>query len=131
MISYPPALRRTGFVAPRAVSRFGLAIMEARAAETGRAVQDPPRPVPRPTPHPVEARPHRRTVVRLWLPSTLIFLLLAPFALLLCPLLYWVPAPYGGQPFAKVMVFGQVLLSLGGTVVDVDTPDALVRIRLF
>ena len=61
MNSYPPALRRTGFVAPRAVGRFGLAIMEARAAEPERAVQVSPRPAP----HPAEVQPFRRTVVRL------------------------------------------------------------------
>jgi len=129
MISYPPALRRTGFVAPKAVGRFGLAIMEARAVETGRAIRA------RPASGPVEMRPVSpapgRTVVRLWLPSTLIFLLLAPFALLLAPLLYFAPPPYGVRPFATVTGLGLVLLSLGGTAVDVDTPEALVRIRLF
>jgi hypothetical protein len=135
MITYPPALRRTGFIAPKAVSRFGLAIMEARAAETGRAAQARTsslarRAVSQPY-HPAPAAPRRRTVVRLWLPATLIFLLLAPFALLLSPLLYLAPPPYGLRPFATVLGFGQVLLSLGGTVVEVDAPDALVRIRLF
>jgi hypothetical protein len=70
-------------------------------------------------------------VVRLWLPMTLIFLLLAPFALLLAPLIYLAPRPYGDRPLATVLGVGQVLLSLGGTVVDVDTPEALVRIRIF
>ena len=133
MFSYPPALRSTGFVAPKAVSRFGLAILEARAANTERAMQArSAAPVPeRPPLRSAQVEPHRRTVVRLWLPSTLIFLLLAPFALLLSPLLYFAPPPYGGRPFAMVLGFGQVLPSLGGTVVDVETPDALVRIRLF
>ena len=56
-------------------------------------------------------------------PQTLIFLLLAPFApLLLSPLLYWVPwRPTPTNPFAMVLGFGDVLLSLGGTVVDVET----------
>ena len=122
MISYPPALRGAGFVAPRAVGRFGAAIAEARAAEARPAAEVPP-PV-------VRARPPRRTVVRLWLPLTLLFLLLAPFALLLAPLLYLAPRPYRLRPFATVAGLGQVLLSLGGTVVLVDTPDALVRIRI-
>jgi hypothetical protein len=130
MISYPPALRRTGFVAPRAVSRMGLAIMEARAA--GDTSPRPPAAPVRPAPlYPAPAAPRRRTVVRLWLPATLIFLLLAPFALLLAPLLYFAPPPYGARPFATVAGLGRVLLSLGGTVVDVDTPDALVRIWIF
>jgi hypothetical protein len=70
-------------------------------------------------------------VVRLWLPLTLLFLLLAPFALLLAPLLYFAPRPYNVRPFATVAALGVVLLSLSGTVVDLDTPDALVRIRIF
>lgn len=133
MISYPPALRSTGFVAPRAIGRFGEAILEARASQAAST----PRPAParqrgavRPY-HPAGAPPQRRTVVRLWLPSTLLFLLLAPFALLLAPFLYWIPSPYCARPFATVWSVGAVLLSLSGTVVDVDTPDALVRIRLF
>ncbi|MFL5295579.1 MAG: hypothetical protein ACJ798_04275 [Phenylobacterium sp.] len=130
MISYPPALRGSGFVAPKAVSRMGLAVMEARADKTERAMAAPQR-----SPHgamvPANDAPPRRTVVRLWLPATLIFLLLAPFALLLSPLLYLVPRRYGVAPLAAVAGLGRLLLSLGGTVVDVDTPDALVRIRLF
>jgi hypothetical protein len=133
MITYPPALRSTGFVAPKAVSQFGLAIMEARATTTGRALQArPAAPVAERRPRsPSQAPPHRRTVVRLWLPSTLLFLLLSPFALLMAPFLYWIPSPYCARPFATVWGVGQLLLSLGGTVVDVETPDALVRIRLF
>jgi hypothetical protein len=106
---------------------MGLAVMEARAARTARVVQAPAQP-----PAMAVAPPQPgRTVVRLWLPATLIFLLLAPFALLLTPFLYFVPRPYTVRPLAAVLGIGQVLLSLGGTVVDVDTPDALVRIRLF
>ena len=139
MYGYPPALRRTGFVAPRAIGRFGEAILEARAADGDREHRHvhyprPPRPVSRRDlqawgPTPVE--PRHRPVIRLWLPSTLIFLLLAPFALLLAPLLYLAPPPYGVRPFATIVGLGSVLLSLGGTEVDVDAPDALVRIRLF
>lgn len=123
MISYPPALRGSGFVAPRAVGRLGAAIAEARAAEA-RPAAEVPTPV-------VRAPPPRRTVVRLWLPLTILFLLLAPFALLLAPLLYLAPRRYRLRPFATVAGLGQVLLSLGGTVVLVDTPDALVRIRIY
>jgi hypothetical protein len=77
-------------------------------------------------------RPPRRVVVRFWLPVTALFWLLAPFPLLLAPLAYLAPAPFRPQnPYAAVLAVGRVLTSLGGTVVDVDTPDALVRIRLF
>jgi len=131
MVTYPPAARGSGLVAPRAIGRMGAAVMEARAA----ARQDAPPPARRAGP-PAQLRvlppqPRSRTVVRLWLPATLLFLLLAPFALLLAPLFYFAPRPYNVRPFATVFGLGRVLLSLSGTVVDVDTPDALVRIRLF
>jgi hypothetical protein len=113
------------------VSHFGLAALEARAVRTRRAMaptaspQSPARLRP-----PTELQP-QRTVVRLWLPMTAIFLLLAPFAILLSPLVYFAPRPYRARPFATVLGVGALLLSLGGTVVDVDTPEALVRIRIF
>jgi hypothetical protein len=112
------------------VSHFGLAALEARAVRTRRALapaaspQSPARLRP-----PAELQPHR-TVLRLWLPLTLIFLLLAPFALLLSPLIYLAPRPYGARPFATVLGVGALLLSLGGTVVHVETPEALVRIKI-
>ena len=114
---------------PRAVSHFGLAAMEARAVRTRRIVS--PTAPPRTVEPAWLQRPQRRTVVRLWLPMTAIFLLLSPFAILLSPLIYFAPPPYGYRPFATVMVIGRLLLSFGGTVVDVDTPEALVRIRIF
>jgi hypothetical protein len=129
MVTYPPAARGSGFVVPRAVSRMGAAVLEARAAER----QEPsPQPVQPPAQLHVlpPVQPRRAVVVRLWLPATLIFLILAPFAFLLAPLLYCVPR-YGARPFATVLGVGRVLLSLSGTDVDVETPDALVRIRLF
>ena len=115
--------------APRALRHFAFAAMEgAQEPETpGRPRPSKVRPLPARTLRPVG----RRTVVRLWLPLTLLFLLLAPFALLLAPLLYLAPRPYNVRPFATVATLGVALLSLGGTVVDVDTPDALVRIRVF
>lgn len=118
--------------APRALRHFGFAAMEARASHESPAPR-PRLPRVRPVPvQPVQAQPMpSRTVVRLWLPLTLLFLLLAPFALLLAPLLYFAPRPYNVRPFATVAALGALLLSLSGTVVDVDTPDALVRIRIF
>ena len=133
MISYPPALRRTGFVAPKAIRHFGLAMMEARAAESGRAVETaalPRRMRTEPRPRPDRLEPRRRTVIRLWLPLTPLFLLLAPFALLLTPLIWFAPSPYGDRPLATILGIGQLLLSLGGTEVDVDAPDARVRIKI-
>jgi hypothetical protein len=131
MITYPPALRGTGFTAPRAIGRMGAAVAEARAVRQDRAV----RPVhAAPTlaeVRPMRPRPQGRTVVRLWLPATLIFILLSPFAILLSPLLWLAPRRYRGNPFRTVATLGRVLLSLGGTEVDVDTREARVLIRLF
>lgn len=114
---------------PRAVSHFGLAAMEARAARSARTVA-PAAPV-RPLAPAWPERPQRRTVVRLWLPMTAIFLLLSPFAILLSPLIYFAPPTYGYRPFATVLGIGRLLLSLGGTVVDIDTADARVLIKIF
>jgi hypothetical protein len=78
----------------------------------------------------MNSRPARKTVVRLWLPLTLLFLLLAPFAMLLIPLGYWVPRPRGLSPAKTVFALGAVLLSLGGTDIDLQTPRAVVRIKI-
>ncbi|HEX2815327.1 MAG TPA: hypothetical protein VHN39_02965 [Phenylobacterium sp.] len=116
---------------PRAVSHFGLAAMEARAVRTRRivapAASAPPPARLRPQP---EVQP-RRFRLRLWLPLTPLFLLLAPFALLLAPFVYFAPRPYGERPFATVLGVGALLLSLGGTVIDIDARDALIRIKIF
>ena len=123
--------------APRALRHFSLAAMESRAYPAA------PPPASRPAPSrvvpleparrtaPPSRRPRSRTVVRLWFPATLLFLLLAPFALLLAPLIYFAPRPYNLRPLATVLGVGHLLLSLGGTVVEVDAPDALVHIRIF
>ena len=86
----------------------------------------------------------RRTVVRLWLPLTPLWIILAPFALLLAPLLTLAPrllrnrpraravrASLAVRPYRTAFALGAVLIAMSGTVVDVDTPDALVRIRIF
>lgn len=115
------------FESPRAVRHFGLAVLEAREQRAVQVVREaaPARPAKAPT------KPPRRVVVRLWIPSTPIFLLLAPFALLLIPLLYLAPPLRRFNCAAAVFIFGDALLALSGTVVDIDTPEALVRIRLF
>jgi hypothetical protein len=91
---------------------------------------------PRPTPPPASASlfpPERihRTVVRLWLPLTPLWLVLSPFALLVAPLLMLAPQTRGIRPFRAVFAIGAMLLALSGTEVDVDTADALVRIRIY
>ncbi|MGH6909661.1 MAG: hypothetical protein ACREE0_22290 [Phenylobacterium sp.] len=103
---------------PPAVRRFGEVMQEARTAD---------RPVAR-----VRVRPEpRRTVVRLWLPLTPLLVLLAPIPILLIPLLYLAPPLRGMNCAAAVFRLGDTLLALSGTDIDVDTADALVRIRIF
>jgi hypothetical protein len=113
---------------PRAVRHFGLAAMEARASRARGATSLGVAP----SPSPVTPVVKRRVRVRLWLPLTAFFLLLAPFAFLLAPLIWLCTPPgYRTRPFATAIGIGRVLLSLGGTVVHVDAPDALVSIRIF
>ena len=72
----------------------------------------------------------RRTRVRLWLPLTPLFWILAPFAILLAPLILLAPPMWRMNPYAAVYALGRVLLALGGTDIDVDTPEARVRIKI-
>ena len=117
--------------APRAIRHFSLANVEARAQRTGRALARPTMPA-RVRPDPAPTAPKRRVVIRLWLPMTPIFLLLAPFVFLLAPILYaCTPPRYRTPPFATAWKLGAVLLSLSGTVVHVDTREALVSLRIF
>ena len=56
---------------------------------------------------------------------------LAPFALLLSPALAAAPAARGVNPLRAALAVGAVLMSLSGTVVDVDAPGASIKIRIF
>jgi len=84
----------------------------------------------------MRARRHRPETARLtriglWLPLTPLFWALSPVAFLLAPLLAVAPPLRGMNPYAAVVGLGHVLTSMGGTVVDVDTHDARIRIRIF
>ena len=76
----------------------------------------------------VRAEPFR---LSLWIPTTAIFLLLAPFPILALPLLYLAPRRVLLDPLGLVFGVGRLLLTLGGTVIEVEAPDARIRIRLF
>jgi hypothetical protein len=75
--------------------------------------------------------PPRRTVIRVWLPLTALWIVLAPFALLLAPALKIAPATRGLPAYRTAFTVGGALIALSGTVIDVDAREALVRIRIF
>lgn len=99
-----------------------LATLQARAARTARHQRRQFRAS--------HARSGERPVIRLWLPLTALFLVLSPFAFLLLIVAAFVRWPRGVSPLDAVLALGRVLLSLGGTEVDVQAPDALVRIKI-
>lgn len=102
---------------PVAVRRHGeLAAAHRRALRTRRV-----RTVEAPGP----------TRLSLWLPITPLFAALAPFAMLLAPLLLLAPPMWRVNPYVTAFTIGRVLLSLGGTEIDVDTRDVRIRIRIF
>lgn len=66
----------------------------------------------------------------LWLPLTPIFWILAPFVVLLAPLILLAPVMWGVNPWLVVVTIGRVLTSLNGVDVDIDTPEARVHIKI-
>jgi len=77
------------------------------------------------------AAPHRPVRLWLWLPLTPLFVLLAPFALLVAPFVWLAMPRRTANPYAFALAIGGVLLSLGGTIVDIDAPGARLFIRIF
>jgi hypothetical protein len=57
--------------------------------------------------------------------------LLAPFALIAAPLLTLVPATRTIAPYRAALAVGSVLLSLSGTLVEVNTDSTALHIRIF
>ena len=69
--------------------------------------------------------------LRLWLPLTPLWIVLAPLALIAAPLLTLVPATRTIAPYRAAFAIGGVLLSLSGTVVEIDSASTVLRIRIF
>jgi|GraSoiStandDraft_46_1057282.scaffolds.fasta_scaffold978946_1 hypothetical protein len=80
--------------------------------------------------NPVRPAHGGQTRVRLWLPLTPLFWILAPFAILLAPLILLAPPLWRMNPYETAYAVGRLLLALGGTDIDVDTPEARVRIKI-
>ena len=78
------------------------------------------------------AEPLPKTPMRinLWLPVTPIFWILAPFSILMSPLILLAPPLWRMDPYVTALAVGRVLIALGGTHVEVDAPDARVHIHL-
>jgi hypothetical protein len=78
-------------------------------------------------------QPTRRKpfTLRLWLPLTPLWILLAPFALIVAPFLTLVPATRTIAPYRAAFAVGSVLLSLSGTVVEINSASAVLHIRIF
>ena len=72
-----------------------------------------------------------RRSLRLWLPVTPIAVILAPFALLAIPILQLALARRGISPWRTVLGLGALLTAVSGTIVEIDSPAARIRIRIF
>lgn len=76
-------------------------------------------------------RPPRPWTLRLWLPVSILFVLLAPFAVAAIPVL-WIVAPLGRRNWAgAVFTLGAALMALHDTRIDIRTPDTTLSIDLF
>ena len=81
---------------------------------------------------PASARTPRRTRLWLPLPLTVIWVLLAPFAMILSLLTWWLPARYGPLrgPMGAIAV-GSLLFSLSGTIIEVRDHRTDIFILIF
>lgn len=104
---------------PRAARRRDLKAMSERAERYRWRLVRPPE----------ESR--LRRPIRLWLPLTPLFVLLAPFALLIMGIAVFLPRPLGVNPAHLVLGVGRMLLALNGTQVEVESPHASVLIKIF
>ena len=81
---------------------------------------------------PVLAAPARkRTVITLWLPLTPVWILLAPLALIAAPALALSRQTRGLPPYRTAFAIGATMLSMSGTVIDITSQGAVVRLRIF
>ena len=75
-------------------------------------------------------RPHSQRVINLWLPLFLIWILLLPLVLILLPFVLIAMLVVGMRPFHSLGARLRVLGSVAGTAIEVDSPKALVSIRI-
>jgi hypothetical protein len=88
--------------------------------------------VPTPVRAPTAVKPEKPVRLWLWLPLTPLFWLLSPFAMLFAPIVWLgLPPPRPRNPYAAAFALGRMLVSLGGTIIDVEAPGARLFIRIF
>ena len=90
----------------------------------------PQRPLVPARPRGSNATTSKRLRLRLWAPLSLLWVLLAPFALILAAAAEFTPLADQIPPFLAVRRLGEVLFALSGTLVEVDTPTALISVRI-
>ena len=69
-------------------------------------------------------------VINLWLPLFLVWILLLPLVLILLPFVIIAMIAAGMRPFHSLGAMLRVLGSVAGTAIEVDSPKALVSIRI-
>lgn len=68
--------------------------------------------------------------VRIWLPLVLVWILLAPFLVLIVPAVMILGAFARLNPLASLGVFFGVFCALAGTHIEVEAPDARVLVHI-
>jgi hypothetical protein len=72
------------------------------------------------------ARPARPFRLRLWIPVSLLWILLPVIVIVSPVVLAW-----RANPGRVIAAFAGIVAGLSGTLVEVDTPDAHIHLRLF
>ena len=80
-----------------------------------------------PTAEVMAAKPRRQ--FRLWIPFLVVWALLLPFVLLLAPVVFLACLVAQVDPIRGVSVYWQIFSSLRGLRVDVEDPNARIRLN--
>ena len=82
---------------------------------------------------PVAVTPARPRRTRLWLPLplTIVWVLLAPFAMILSLFAWIAPPPYRVNGPLAAIAIGSALFALSGTLIEIKSADADIFILIF
>ena len=78
----------------------------------------------------VKVAPSDGRIIRVWIPLFLIWLLLLPLAIVLAPIALIVALVLGCDVWRGTRAIFGVFTGLSGTHVEVDAPDAYVRVHI-